>query len=332
MEERKKDHIELALDSRTLLDTLDRRFNYEPLLSAHPSGDDTPINILGKQQKVPLWVSSMTGGTKMAGIINRNLARACNEFGMGMGLGSCRIIMDDETYFEDFNMRPIIGDDYPLYANLGVAQVEEFISEGKTDRISELIDKLKADGLVIHVNPLQEFCQPEGNRFRKLPIDTIKEFLEKIDYPVIVKEVGQGMGPESLKALLKLPVQAIEFAAYGGTNFAMLELLRSDSTAREFYQPLAYVGNTATDMVKTINHLVETEVCLKCPQLIISGGISDFLDGYYLINKSKLPAIYGQASAFLRHARGDYDKLREYINYQVRGLQLAKAYLSLKDD
>ncbi len=85
-------------------------------------------------------------------------------------------------------------------------------------------------------------------------------------------------------------------------------------------------------MVQTLNYLFETEVCIKCPQLIISGGISNFLDGYYLINKSRLPAIYGQASSFLRYARGDYDKLQEYINYQVKGLQLAEAYLTLKED
>ncbi len=194
----------------------------------------------------------MTGGTKMAGIINRNLARACNEFGMGMGLGSCRIIMDDDTYFEDFNMRPIIGDDYPLYANLGVAQVEELLAEGQPERMQKLIDKLKADGLVIHVNPLQEFCQPEGDRFEKPPVETMQELLELADYPVIVKEVGQGMGPESLKALLKLPIEAIEFAAYGGTNFTLVELLRSESVPREFYRPIAYVGHTASEMVDSI--------------------------------------------------------------------------------
>ena len=77
----------------------------------------------------------------MAGTINRNLARACNEFGMGMGLGSCRIIMDDETYFEDFNMRPIIGKESPFYANLGVAQVEELLEANQSSRINELIEK-----------------------------------------------------------------------------------------------------------------------------------------------------------------------------------------------
>ncbi len=332
MEKRKKDHIDLALNSQTPPDSLDRKFNYEPLLSAHPSGEAEEFDFLGKKLRTPLWVSSMTGGTRMAGIINRNLAQACREFGMGMGLGSCRIIMDDETYFEDFNIRPLIGDDLPFYANLGAAQVEALISDGQASRIRDLLDKLQADGLVVHVNPIQEFCQPEGDRFGQAPIDTIRNLLELADYPVIVKEVGQGMGPESLRALLKMPLAAIEFAAYGGTNFSLVELQRAEPAVLGFYRPLAHVGHDAEEMVETVNHLLETEKEIHCRQLIISGGIQSFLQGYYLISRSKLPAIYGQASGFLRHARGDYQMLREYISHQARGLQMARAYLTLKED
>ena len=332
MEERKKDHIDLALNSQTLPDSLDKRFNYEPLLSAHPSGDDVSFDFLGKKQKIPLWVSSMTGGTKMAGIINRNLARACNEFGMGMGLGSCRIMMDDDTHFEDFNMRPIIGDEYPFYANLGIAQIEELLEEKQTGRIRKLLDKLRVDGLIIHVNPIQEWFQPEGDYLSRPPVETITELLTLADYPVIVKEVGQGMGPESLKALLKLPLEAIEFAAYGGTNFTLVELLRADEQAMELHKPVSFVGHDAVEMTETINRFMDTEKDIKCRQLIISGGIKSFLDGYYLIEKSKLPAVYGQASSFLKYARGEYETLREYVSHQVRGLRLAEAYLTLKEE
>jgi len=332
MEERKKDHIDLALDPRSIPDFLDNRFNYEPLLNVHPSGDDKAFDFLGKKQKVPLWVSSMTGGTEMAGIINRNLARACNEFGMGMGLGSCRLILDDEACFEDFNMRPIIGDEYPFFANLGVAQIERIIADRQMDRISELIEKLQADGLIIHVNPIQEFFQPEGDRICRIPIETIKELLELADYPVIVKEVGQGMGPQSLKALLELPIAAIEFAAYGGTNFSLVELLRAGPESREFYKPLAYVGHDTEQMVRMINQLINSGLKTECPQLIISGGIRSFIDGYYLMKKSRLPAVYGQASGILQYAREDYETLSEYIHHQVKGLQLADAYLTLKDE
>ena len=332
MEERKKDHIDLALDSQTLKNTIDDRFYYEPLLNPHPGGFPEPFDFLGKKLNTPVWVSSMTGGTKMAGTINRNLARACHEFGMGMGLGSCRIIMDDDTCFEDFNVRPIIGDDYPLYANLGIAQIEEFIESNSIDRIRSLLDRLQADGLVVHVNPIQEWCQPEGDHFRSAPVDTLKKLLDQTDFRVIVKEVGQGMGPESLRALLKLPLEAIEFAAFGGTNFALVELARSAPATKAFYEPLTSLGHTAEEMVDMVNHIFDTEPEILCRQLIISGGIKTFLDGFYLVKKSRMPAIYGQASEFLMHARENYESLQEYVAYQVKGWQLAEAYLIPKFD
>jgi isopentenyl-diphosphate delta-isomerase len=332
MEERKTDHIDLALNSQTLKDTIDIRFDYEPLFSPHPAGSPEPFDSLGKKQKVPLWVSSMTGGPEMAGPINRNLARACHEFGMGMGLGSCRILMDDDSHFEDFNVRPIIGDDYPLYANLGIAQVEEFIRSNTFDRIHSLLERLKVDGLVVHVNPLQEWCQPEGDHFKSAPIDTLIELLDQTDLRIIVKEVGQGMGPESLRALMKLPLEAIEFAAFGGTNFALVELARSAPAMKAFYEPLISVGHTAEEMVDMVNHIFDTEPEVLCRQLIISGGIKTFLDGFYLVKKSRLPAIYGQASGFLMHARETYETLQEYVDYQVKGWRLAEAYLTPKFD
>jgi len=332
MEKRKKDHIDLALNSQTLRETIDDRFNYEPMFSPHPDGSTEFFDFLGRKQKVPLWVSSMTGGTEMAGTINRNLARACHEFGMGMGLGSCRIIMDDDTYFEDFNVRPIIGDDFPLYANLGIAQIEEIIESKSVDRIHSLLDRLQADGLVVHVNPFQEWCQPEGDRFRTAPIETIKRLLDQTAFRVIVKEVGQGMGPDSLRALMKLPLEAIEFAAFGGTNFTMVELERGVPAMKSHYGPLTSVGHTAEEMVELANQIIDTEPEILCRHLIVSGGISTFLDGFYLVKKSRLPAIYGQASEFLKHARENYDTLQEYVIYQVKGWQMAEAYLTPKFD
>ena len=148
MEDRKRDHIALAFESQTHHNDLDSRFMYEPMLSAHPTAETIPITeFAGKKQKLPMWVSSMTGGTKMAGTINRNLARACREFGIGMGLGSCRIILDDDTYFHDFDMRNIIGDDLPLWANLGINQVEILCMNKEVEKIQRMVARLRADGL-----------------------------------------------------------------------------------------------------------------------------------------------------------------------------------------
>lgn len=329
MESRKKDHINLAFQSQTPKDMLDNRFYYEPMLSAHPSGLK-PLSFLGKTINAPVWVSSMTGGTEMAGKINRNLARACKEFGFGMGLGSCRVILNDDKHLADFDMRDIIGEDLPFYANLGICQVEQLIDEGKTGKITELLKRLRADGLIVHVNPIQEWIQPEGDRIKHPPIDTIKRLLDMVHAPVIVKEVGQGMGPDSLFELLHLPLAAIEFAAYGGTNFAEIERLRDVSANSQLIEPLSKIGMDAYQMLDLTNSIVSLEKNIQCKQLIISGGIKTFLDGYYLVEKSKLPAVYGQASSFLRFAKESYEQLQVFVSAQIKGLEMASAYLKIK--
>ncbi len=330
---RKRDHIDMAFRSQVLHGEVDGRFYYEPLLSAHPQpGSLSPFSFLGKTLRTPLWVSSMTGGTDWAHTINHNLARACAEFGMGMGLGSCRSLLFSDDTLEDFAVRHLIGEELPLYANLGIAQLEQLIDNQELWRVTALLDKLQADGLIIHVNPLQEWLQPEGDRFLRPPLHTISTMLQEMpELKIIVKEVGQGMGYESLRALFQLPLQAVDFAASGGTNFAKLELLRSDKSNQEVYQQLAQVGHTATEMVDFTNQLKE-ELGDKmlCKQVIISGGISSFLDGYYLTNKLHLPSVYGQASGFLKHARGGYEELRDYVAAQVRGLEVARAFLKVK--
>jgi isopentenyl-diphosphate delta-isomerase len=258
--QRKKDHINLALNSQTSKALNDTRFSYEPMMSPHPDGVIEPIDFLGKTMKYPIWVSSMTGGTPEAEIINNNLAKACREFGLGMGLGSCRIWLDENKYPEQFKLRSVIGDDAPFYANLGIAQIEKALKNNGIDRIERMMEELEADGLFIHVNPLQEWLQPEGDRLEMKPIDAILEFAQSFNHKIIVKEVGQGMGIESLRELLYSDLDGIEFAAYGGTNFATLELKRGKAEEKELLEPLSFIGNTATEMLQSINDLVSEDV------------------------------------------------------------------------
>lgn len=330
---RKKDHIELAFESRVEAHELDDRFNYEPLKSPHPApGSLPPLPFLGKTLRTPIWVSSMTGGTGHAGTINRNLARACAEFGMGMGLGSCRQLLSGDKHLADFDVRGALGPELPLYANLGVAQVEQLLAKRETGRIDALIERLRADGLIVHINPLQEAMQPEGDRLRQSPLSTLEALLKNAAFPVIVKEVGQGFGPASLHALMQLPLAAIEFGAAGGTNFSKLELQRGEAEKQRIFARFASVGHTASEMLDHTNQFHSALAKkLRVRQLILSGGVADFLDGYYLIQKSVIPAVYGQASSFLKHARGEYEPLRRYVAAQVRGLELAFAFLTLKE-
>lgn len=326
---RKKDHIELAFASQVDMRT-DPRFYYEPLLAAHPKTLDGKL-FVGKMMRTPIWISSMTGGTELAGTINHNLAKACAEFGLGMGLGSCRMLLDSDEYFEDFNLRPIIGNELPFYANLGIAQIEQLLKKGAADKAEELVHKLQADGLFIHVNPLQEWLQPEGDKIERPPLETIEQFMELTNLKVIVKEVGQGMGPASLKALLQMPIAAIDLAAHGGTNFSKVELLRSTEGHQKLYNGIATQGHTATEMVDMLNSLMDQlgdEV--KCHEVLISGGVKSFLDGYYLMGKLNCNSVYGQGSAFLKHAQGDYKELQAFVKDQIEGLKLAQAYLTIR--
>jgi isopentenyl-diphosphate delta-isomerase len=330
MEHRKADHIEMAFLSQVNEVEHDNRFFYEPLLQPHHPVESLSLTFLGKKLGVPMWVSSMTGGTFAARKINSNLARVCREFRLGMGLGSCRALLESNASLHDFDMREIIGDDLPLFANLGISQVEQLVENNQVDKIRILVDKLRADGLVVHVNPLQEFFQPGGDRLKQAPIVSIKRLLDEARIPVIVKEVGQGMGPASLRELIRLPLAAIEFAAFGGTNFSKLEMLRSEKGTVDEYGPLASVGESAGEMVSYVNKILADEPGINCREFIISGGIKSFLDGFYLMKRLKANSIFGQASGFLKHAKEGYEELHQYVSYQVNGLNLANTYLTVK--
>jgi isopentenyl-diphosphate Delta-isomerase len=330
--DRKLEHIKLALESQTKLAEQDLRFNYEPMLSAHPENADLSILFLDKVMRTPIWVSSMTGGTGVAQQINRNIARACREFGMGMGLGSCRKILFDRTHWADFDFRDEIGEDQPFWANLGIAQIEELLLSNNIQAVVDMVGELRADGLIVHVNPLQEWFQPEGNRLKQPPLQTIQQLLDQVSLKVIVKEVGQGFGPESLRQLLALPIEAIEFGAYGGTNFSKLEMMRDNRQKFEASLPFAFVGQSASQMVDSVNQILKGNSEPACRQLIISGGIQNALDGYYLTSKSQLPAVFGMASAVLNHASESYESLAGFLKNQIEALSLAKAFLKINSD
>jgi isopentenyl-diphosphate delta-isomerase len=297
---------------------------YEPLLVSNSLKEISEQTFLGKRIKLPFWVSSMTGGTQNARLINKNLALACKEFGMGMGLGSCRAILDSNRRFEDFDIRKYIGNDLPLMANLGIAQIEQLLENKAADKISKMLTSLKADGLFVHVNPLQELLQPEGDIYKKPPVDTIEELCELLDFPIMVKEVGQGMGPKSLHALLNTKISGIEFGALGGTNFSMIEMLRDQQGAMNHMQEWAAIGHSAEEMIDFINNLDAS--LLKEKEIIISGGLSP-LNGYLMLNKIKYPAIIGMAYAFLRSANGPYQNLKTSVEFMKKSFQMAHQFL-----
>jgi isopentenyl-diphosphate delta-isomerase len=321
MSERKTEHIKLAEQSQTDRIELDNRFYYEPVLSAHPNNSIIkPIKFAGKTMRYPIWISSITGDTDLAKKINTNLAKAANEFGLGMALGSCRCLLENDDCIADFNMRDIIGNQ-PFYANLGIAQIEKIVKEKNYKKVKDLISKLQADGLFIHINPLQEIYQPEGDRITIPPIKTLSKFIDNIKTNIFVKEVGQGFGPKSLEALFKLNIQGIEFAAFGGTNFTKLEMIRENNLS-----PILNVGHNIDEMIEFYKDIL----ILSEKNIIISGGIKSYLDGYYYINKISTNTVYGQAYNMLKHAAESYDALKKYLQEEIKGLELAYTYLTIK--
>lgn len=333
-ETRKRDHIEMADRAQLSKVHLDGRFYYEPLLAAHPGtqSDLLLTEFLGKKLKAPFWISSMTGGVGEARVINQNLARLAREFSLGMALGSCRVLLEEDRYFEDFNLRPVLGYDLPFFANLGIAQIERSVLAGEEQKISSMVERLEADGLIIHINPLQEWYQSEGDRFTLSPLETLKRFLPKFKRKVLVKEVGQGMGPLSLKALLDLPIDGIELAGFGGTNFSRLEILRNKEkhqSALVKNQALASVGHSALEMSLMLNSLLQSNSNYAKKEIIISGGISDALDGHYLQGQLQFNSVMGFAKRFLDHAE-DYQQLQKWTADQIETLKMARAFLRVR--
>jgi isopentenyl-diphosphate delta-isomerase len=322
--QRKTDHLELASRAQTQASVLDTRFDYEPLFFAHEQRPPLKQNFLGKEIESPFWVSSMTGGAQLAFEINQNLARLCGKYKLGMGLGSCRSILTSNERLKDFAVRPLT--DGPLYGNLGIAQLEEIILAKKEHLIHEMVKRIEADGLIIHLNPLQEWFQPEGDRFRQSPLLTITAFLDSAAYPVIVKEVGHGMGPRSLAALMKLPLAGVEFGAFGGTNFTLLESLRSDQKD-DPKSAFIKVGHTAAEMVEMLNALPTAG-----KSFIVSGGIRTVLDGYELHQKLKAPNVIGLAQAFLGPARESFEVLEQYYLELREAFANAKGLLKVKEN
>ena len=333
LEERKIDHLDLAIKSQVATGTADLRFDFEPLLAAHPTplNDDLSCDFLGKKIKAPLWISSMTGGAKEAGKLNKVWARIASEFGLGMGLGSCRTLLSSSKHISDFDLRPILGDELPFYANLGIAQVEELIDIGEQRKLRELVETLDADGLIVHINPLQEWFQPEGDRYKRAPLETLKRLLDVFEGKLIVKEVGQGFGPRSLEELIKLPLSAIDFAAYGGTNFTKLELMRGKVNDFASYSQFSHVGHTADEMIICANKILEKLGSkAKCRNFIISGGVRDSLHGFYLMENLVGASVYAQAKAFLVKGREGYSALKEYVESELKNLALSKAFLKAR--
>lgn len=222
---RKQDHLEICLTQSVEVGSTGFE-NYHFAHNALPEIDfakiDTSVKFLGKKLKAPILISSMTGGTDQGSLINRNLAKAAQKLGVAMGVGSQRIAIENPKLAKTFQVRKW-APNILLFANLGAVQLNYSFGIKECQKAVEMI---KADALVLHLNPLQEAIQPEGNtNFAGLSVK-IERICKALSVPVIVKEVSCGISEETAQRLFNAGVKIIDTAGWGGTNWAVIEGLR----------------------------------------------------------------------------------------------------------
>jgi isopentenyl-diphosphate Delta-isomerase len=261
VEKRKQDHVNHALDGYTegesSWDAV--RLDYYALPETNYSEIDCSTEFLGKKLELPLMVTAITGGWQGGKKINEELARACQEKGVAMGLGSQRAMIENPGLTETFQVRAVAPDVF-LAANLGAYQLKEY----GTGKAAELVNAIEADALCIHLNALQEAIQPEGDKEWRGCLAAIREACDQLKKPVIAKEVGAGINAFVAAELAEAGVKAIDVAGTGGTSFAAIEALRGGSKAFNDY------GLTA------LESLNECRGATDLP-LIASGGIRNGL-------------------------------------------------------
>ena len=225
---RKRDHIHVALHEDVEFHTLSAGFErvtlpYEALPEIDRDDVDTSTSLFGRRLAMPLLISAMTGGTDEGRYYNRLFAEAAQRFGLAMGVGSQRVAIENPELADTFQVRDI-APDILLFANLGAVQLNNGCGIEACRRAVEMV---RADALMLHINPLQESVQPGGNtNFRDLAA-RIARVCEALDVPVVVKEVGHGISARTAERLVGAGVAGIDVAGAGGTSWAKVEMLRA---------------------------------------------------------------------------------------------------------
>ena len=222
--QRKRDHLDIVLNQKAEFDEISTGFhNYRFIHNALPELDldaiDLSISLFGKILRAPFMISPMVGGIEAAQHINRNLAKAAQIIGLAMGVGSQRCAIEDPDLLETYRVRSI-APDILLFANLGAVQLNYGYSTNECKKAIEAID---ADGLILHLNPLHEALQPEGNTNFSNLLMKIGKLCNELKVPVIVKEVGFGISEHVARQLAERGVAAIDVAGSGGTSWSEIE-------------------------------------------------------------------------------------------------------------
>jgi isopentenyl-diphosphate delta-isomerase len=272
---------------------------------------DTSCRIFNRPLRAPLLISCMTGGTPEARAINHTLARVAQNFGLAMGLGSGRALLENPGLLDTFEVRSA-APDILLFANLGAVQLNRGYG---VDHCRRLLDMLQADALVLHLNALQEAVQPEGDTCFRGLIDKIAKVCAKLDAPVVVKEVGWGIAPDEVYALFQAGVAAVDLAGAGGTSWSEVERYRIAEPWRA-----SVAGAFAGWGIPTAECLRRAVQLGPYGLLIASGGIHGGIDA---LKALALGAdLVGIAGPFLRAAAEGVDAAADLAREVVAVLRV----------
>ncbi len=270
METRKRRHIDVclseAVDYQTVTTGLERyRLPYNALTQTDLSSVDLTTDFLGARLRAPVLIGAMTGGAELSETINRNLAAAAQQLGVGMMLGSQRIMLDNSPASTSFTVRDV-APDVLLIGNIGLAQLDEVM----VPDLVKALDHVGANALAVHTNPLQEAMQHEGDTDFSGSVSRLRDIAGSIGYPVMLKEVGHGIGAAAAAELVDSPIAAVDVAGAGGTSWARVEQYVRYGEIR--YPALAEWG------IPTAEALLEVRQTLPDVAVVASGGIRTGMD------------------------------------------------------
>jgi isopentenyl-diphosphate delta-isomerase len=270
---RKSSHVDIVLTKKIDYSKTTGFEKYEFLHNALPEIDyeeiDTSVRFLSFNFSAPIIVSSMTGGFKRAGHINSTLAEFCKVKNIGMGVGSQRQALEGNDYLESFKVVRKVASDIFVMSNIGAAQVADGFA---LRNIRKIIDMVGANAIAVHLNALQEFIQPEGDKNFRGVLQGISNLVKEAGVPVIVKETGAGIGAEAARKLIDAGVSAIDVSGAGGTSWAAIETLRQSQ--RRIGKKFWNWGIPTADALIQVNALQSRKRIV----LISSGGIRDGID------------------------------------------------------
>jgi isopentenyl-diphosphate delta-isomerase len=309
--DRKAEHIQLALERRMQLAAGffdDYRLEHQALPELDFDEIDLAVEFLGKRLAAPILVSCMTGGTEIAGRINRNLAAGAERVGLALGVGSQRAALEDGTKADSFRVRDA-APSVPLLANLGAVQLNYGVGLAECEAVVAMIG---ADALAFHLNPLQEAIQPEGQRnFRGL-LGKLGEVGRALSVPAIVKEIGSGLSGRVARALHAEGFRIFDTAGVGGTSWARIEGERAGDP--ELGEVFAGWGIPTPESIRELAALPGVTV-------IGSGGIRNGIDAAKAIAMGA--DLVGLAYPFLAAAAESAERVVARAQRIVQELKIA---------